>query len=195
MTDYKIYNINGMSEQEYDRYFSLMTPEKRERISRFRFEQDRKRTVAGEMLARQMLAAYSGIEEAALTFAIGEHGKPFVKNIQLMFNISHSGNLVLCAVSDRQIGVDIEKIRPVEERLIRYVCCDDEYRYVTEPDISPQEQQRRFFHVWTFKEAFFKCDGKGLGNFKNCNLFTPELLKRSKTFFYENYAVAYVWAE
>lgn len=51
-------------------------------------------------------------------FYRGENGKPLT-NLTLHFNCSHSGGFVVCAVGEREVGVDLEQIRPVHPRLER----------------------------------------------------------------------------
>lgn len=84
-----------------------------------------------------------------------EMGKPFFPDLpQLHFNLSHSGPLVLCALSDEgEVGVDIELIKPRRPRLPRYVMSDDEFSAF---DGSWEE----FTRIWTLKEAYTKYLGR-----------------------------------
>lgn len=80
----------------------------------------------------------------------GMHGKPYIAELpDFHFNLSHSGNYVVCGVSDTEIGVDIQRVRePVKETLTRRVRQDKE--------------QGDFFDIWAAKEAYCKCTGEGL---------------------------------
>lgn len=69
----------------------------------------RKQTVAGEMLARKMLSDYHHIPQENLVFQTGMYGKPYVEGCA-EFNISHSGDMVVCCIGDKQIGIDIEQL-------------------------------------------------------------------------------------
>ncbi len=164
------YNIRDLSDEMYIHYYSLMSEEKKRRVDCFRFEDDKKRTVVGEMLARQAISEWCGVPEESIVFEITEHGKPYAKDLNVEFNISHSADMVVCIVDTNPIGVDIEKIRPVDlntakrifrEEEIQYIfgCileADDYYHYLNDATLQ------RFFELWTKKEAYGKLVGKGV---------------------------------
>lgn len=107
--------------------------------------------------AKQLAAEEYNIEKSTLILSKGPHGKPFFKNLpNFHFNISHSGELKVIAVSDSNIGIDIEKLRTPNLSVTRRFC-EDEYTYVTQ-NASPTA----FFEVWTKKEAYLKYLGEGL---------------------------------
>ena len=91
------------------------------------------------------------------------------------FNISHSGDLVVCAVDDKPVGIDVEQIRPMDMKVAKYICKDKELIYIWgyEPCkddfimTSNSEILTRFFEVWTKKEATGKCIGIGAVDVKN----------------------------
>ena len=185
---YRLLSIRDIPKSQYELYYSLLSDEKRERVDCFRFEDDKKRSVFGEMLARKMIAEKSGVSEESLEFSVTELGKPYLTEPEVHFSISHSGDYVLCAVSDTPVGADIEKTRPVEERLIRRVCTDEEASFVLEGS-DAAERLRRFFRVWTAKEAFFKCRGTGITDLKSVSIF-EEPLSQIETFYHEDYAIS-----
>lgn len=159
-------DIRDLTDEEYTYWYSLMNADKKKRVDRFRFFDDQKRTVAGEMLARKAIAKWCNVAPESIVFGTKEHGKPYAKNLAVEFNISHSDNMVLCAVSNVPVGVDIEKIRPVDISVIKRVCNNDELEYVLQDN-----SYKRFFEIWTFKEAHFKCIGTGITNFSSVNYF------------------------
>ncbi len=167
----KFLNIRDISDEEYEKYFSLMSDEKKQRVERFRFEDGKKRTVFGEMLARKMISSARKTNEEKIVFKAGKNGKPYTKSVDIHFNISHSDELILCAVNDTPIGVDIEKVREINPSVIKYTCNKDELEYVYENGISKEESLRRFFEIWTFKEATFKYKGTGLDDFQMLDFF------------------------
>lgn len=188
---YQLINIHEISEEQYRYYYAMMDEKKREKADRFRFPKDRQRTIAGEMLARQLLAPRCGMPEEALRFAVAEGGKPYVCNAEgHHFNISHSGDYVLCAVSNAPVGADIERIRQVEENLIRYVCTEEELQYTLSDEIQAAEKWRRFFRIWTAKEAYFKYCGTGISDFKQLSIFEAPLAGKTATFYQGEYAVS-----
>ena len=87
-------------------------------------------------------------------YHLGERGKPLSESF--FFNVSHSKGMVVLAIADNDIGIDIEKIRPVKEDFIGYVCNEEERKYV--------KDNRSFFEVWTNKESLLKADGRGISS-------------------------------
>lgn len=82
---------------------------------------------------------------------VGEHGKPYLQNSSaVFFNLSHSGDYVLCGIADRQIGVDIQKRH------------DKDVSGVKEKIHNAQDKEEDFFLLFSTKEAFCKCTGEGL---------------------------------
>ena len=188
--DYQIIRLSDYSEEEYKSCLSIMPEERRRSVERYRFEADRKRTTAGELLARRMLSQRCGVRPEEITICRTERGKPYAKGMAVHFNVSHSGDLVLCAVSDSSIGADIERIRPVSDRLMQRVCNDAEYAYVTEDSISAEEKNRRFILLWTGKEAYSKYLGTGIVSVADADVLSKELQSGLTQFFYEGYAVS-----
>ena len=141
-----------------------LSANERERGRRFRFERDRRRFVTARGLLRRLLGRYLGLEPSRLRFGYGPRGKPFLAGEdELRFNVSHSGGLALLAFAwDRELGVDVEEEREVEEAEAiarRYFSSweERELRLLTEV-----ERQAAFFRCWTRKEAFIKATGDGL---------------------------------
>ncbi len=152
------YDIRNLSEEEYQKWYSLMNDDKKIRVDRFRFADDKKRTVAGEMLARKMIADECKTEAEKITFEKNEYGKPFAVGLNIHFNISHTGNYVVCAINNNPIGIDIEKLRDYKPNTARRVCSDEEILLIEKSE-NPAEE---FIKIWTKKEAFAKFSGTGL---------------------------------
>ncbi len=168
------YDIRDLTNAEYNKWYSLMSADKQHRVDRFRFNDDKKRTVAGEMLARKAIAEWCSVAPESISFGIKEHGKPYAKDLAVEFNISHSGDMVVCAVDDKPVGIDIEQIHPIDLTVAKRICTDEELLYLfghapTERDFTfttDIEILTRFFEIWTAKEACGKCIGTGLNNGK-----------------------------
>lgn len=111
-----------------------------------------------DFLAQVMKTEYglSPLPELART----ELGKPFFPDLpQIRFSVSHSKSLILCALSDRPVGVDIEDIRPRRDSLPEYALTQPEWeRYQSLGGDWPA-----FYVLWTRKEAWCKYTGQGLG--------------------------------
>lgn len=168
------YDIRDLTDDEYRKWYSLTSEEKQRRIDRFRFDDDKKRTVVGEMLARKAIAEWCSVAPKSIVFDTNENGKPYAVNQNVEFNISHSGYMVVCAVDDKPIGIDIEKIRPINLSISYKFCNNDELNYIFDTTISKEESLIRFFKIWTYKEAYFKFIGTGITDFKSVDYFNTD---------------------
>ena len=114
-----------------------------------------------------------------------EKGKPYLKGvIGFCFNISHTDGMTVLAVGDSEVGVDVEKIKKADLRIAKHRFLKNECDYVLEAD-----SDKRFFEVWTKKEAFLKYKGVGLsGGLKSVNVFNCN--PKIETFFIDGYAVS-----
>lgn len=110
-----------------------------------------------DFLARVLKTEYglSPLPELART----ELGKPYFPHLpHIQFSVSHSKSLILCALSDRPVGVDIEDIRPRRDSLPEYALTEPEFcRYQSLGGDWPA-----FYVLWTRKEAWCKYTGQGL---------------------------------
>lgn len=156
---YKI-NINDITTDLYEKYYGLMTDERKSYVSSFKNEAARKRTVAAEMLIKNAL------DDDNIEITKDEYGKPFIKNSNKYLSISHSGDYAVCAVSDRPIGIDIEKHRDINIKTALKFCNDAELEYIYKLDTNT-----RFFEIWTAKEAAFKLNGGKEKDFKLIDTF------------------------
>lgn len=189
------YDIRDMSENECNKWFSLMSEDKKQKVSRFRFDDDKKRSVTGEMLAKKAVEEFCGMSAEDVILRAGENGKPYAENADVHFNISHSGNIVVCAVNDKPVGIDVEQIRNIELKVAKRVYTHDELFYLfgfhpADEDfyMVPDEKMRlRFFELWTAKEAYLKYTGEGiLAELKTLEV-NPEKILRE---YYEDYVIS-----
>lgn len=158
-------DIRVITDEQFDRWYAMADPDRRARCDVCRMREDRLRAIAGDHLARIMLAELCGVEPDSVRFARSEAGKPYAVGLQAHFNISHSGHYVVCAVSRRSVGIDIERMRPIREKLARKVCTQAEWEWYQRAAGS-EDATRRFFRIWTTKEAYFKWLGSGITDLK-----------------------------
>jgi 4'-phosphopantetheinyl transferase len=141
----------------------VLSGEERVRAARLRTTELRLRFIAAHGALRRILTRYLGTEADAIRFEQTAFGKPFVAGTPVSFNLSHSEGLALCAITvDGQIGVDVERIRPVtdaDDLVKRYFAPLEASEYARQP---PSERTATFFSTWTRKEAFLKATGLGL---------------------------------
>jgi len=143
---------------------SWLSSDERRRAARFRFSRDRDRFVAARGQLREILARYLGTAPDAVTFAYGPQGKPrLAAHEALGFNLSHSeGQALLAVTRDREVGIDLERIRPdvdCERIAVDFFSTAEAAALMAMPVAA---RPGAFFACWTRKEAFIKAMGGGL---------------------------------
>jgi len=171
---------------KYDLLFSLVSPEKQERIKRFRNFQDAQNCLLGDILARVEICRATGFNNKQLEFTTNSYGKPcLTSNPQVYHNISHAGPYITCVIDDEPVGIDIELIKPIDMKIAKRFFAPNETTYILSAPNNIQIQ--RFFEIWTKKESRIKWEGtdllKHLPSFNVLN--TP---KQSKTFYHRVYS-------
>ena len=82
----------------------------------------------------------------------------FIEYPEIYFNLSHCQGMVACIISNKQVGIDVEWIRPFHEGVMRKVCSIKEQQLIMQ-STYPAET---FFRLWTLKESYIKAIGQGL---------------------------------
>jgi 4'-phosphopantetheinyl transferase len=149
-----------------DRFRRTLSTSERERCARLRSSRDRWRWALGRGFLRYTLSRYLGSAPELLAFQYGQAGKPSLADPwqPLEFNVSHSGELVLIAVtSGVPVGLDVERVRAVPrmESIARRWFAESDYRAIRRAS-SPHRRSRLFFETWTRVEATVKATGGGL---------------------------------
>jgi 4'-phosphopantetheinyl transferase len=143
------------------RWETWLSPAERERAARM-VPARRRELLAGHALAREMAAARLGLSPAAVPLTVSENGKPLCPGLWL--SIAHSGGAAGCAVSDRPVGLDLERIRAVPPRVLGALAPAE--RAYVDAGADEADRTRRFWRVWTMKEARLKCRGGILGQLR-----------------------------
>ena len=147
-----------ISRNKIDYYLSLVSEESRAKFKRFHFIEDSLRSLYGELLIRRAAAKSCGCSEKELRIGRSEHGKPFLYDCKMEFNISHGGDFVVCAVAEQPVGVDVEPVRDIDLGIARRFFHPSECELI----MGSEDSRSRFFDLWTLKESYVKWLGKGL---------------------------------
>lgn len=146
-----------------DQLEAILSGDEKQRAARFHFQPDRERFIAAHGCLRDILTRYLHCGPDQLRFSTNPHGKPALRDRKLEFNLTHSGDFALVAVTqERKVGVDIERMRQgISSQVIAR-------QYFSRSEVSellalPSEQwETGFFNCWTRKEAYIKAQGLGL---------------------------------
>ncbi len=143
----------------YSRIYEAASKQRREKTDRYRFMKDRMLSLGAEALLKHALMK-NGFSPDELHYGYTENGKPYLPEAAgFHFNISHSEEYVMLAVSDTETGCDIEKIAHADMRMAKQILTANEYMHFL--DTPESERDRMFFRYWTAKESVMKMLGKG----------------------------------
>lgn len=142
----------------FDYCLNHLGMETQQKILKLVRHQDQHASLMGKMLLLKGLLQFGYPRASLKKILYDEYKRPFI-NLNIDFNISHSGELIVCALSDKgKVGVDVEEIRSVKIEDFKDVLSISEYNKV----VISKDRDNQFFNTWTKKEAVVKANGKGL---------------------------------
>lgn len=135
------------NEETYQRYYKAMPEHRQAKADKIRFQEDRALSI-GAWTLYEIAKRESGVSDKAI------------------FNLSHSGQFVLCSIEDSgnseiKVGCDIEEIKKLHEKLIKRYFFESEERYILG---QPTEEMKAaaFYQYWVLKESFMKATRYGM---------------------------------
>ena len=151
--------------EELARLRELLSADELERALRYRFDKHRNEFILTRSNLRILLASHAGSSPEGVMFAYSPLGKPALDDgpTDLRFSVSHTdGMAILALVKGREVGVDVEKIRPEPDaqKLAKRFFSAQEGTFLER--LSGHELLDAFFRCWTLKEAYVKAKGGGL---------------------------------
>lgn len=163
---YVIKNKQGISENVFQYLLKFVSKNKKERILKQFKRKEAENILLGDILVKYAIKKSFGIKIKDMIFAKSKNGKPYLCNFEnIHFNLSHSGDYVVCIISDKPVGIDIQEIITPEDLLMRRVCSDKEYEQI----IESKDINNEFTKLWVQKEAVLKKSGIGInGDLRNC---------------------------
>lgn len=124
------------------RSLPFLTEEDKKRAEKFSFEEDEVLSLVSSYFKRRYVGEWT----------IGEKGKPLANN--KFFNLSHTAGVVVFVEADSDVGIDVERPRSINEKLLSYIADEEEKEFI--------QSERNFFEVWTAKESLSKAHGGGV---------------------------------
>ncbi|REH54897.1 4'-phosphopantetheinyl transferase [Tenacibaculum gallaicum] len=140
-------------------YLSSFPRKYKERLLRYQRWQDVQLSLLGRLLIKEGLSYFEKeIDFKKLMFT--EYDRPYFKDNDIQFNVSHSGELVVVIFTNKlvDIGIDIEKSHPIKVTEFKEQMTGYEEQKIFNSE-CPQDE---FFKYWTQKEAVLKATGRGL---------------------------------
>jgi len=152
--------LNTLCDSFFEDVMPLLSQERYTKVSRLRCGADKNASAAAYLLLRLVLLDTYNINET-VSFVYEKKGKPVLESYpDIHFNLSHCKNAVACAVSDEAVGVDIQHITPISDKVARRVMTDCEYAAFKASSAADDY----FCEIWTVKESFLKCTGQGIAS-------------------------------
>lgn len=151
-----IASINLLDDKNtYDKAYQSLSNQRREKVDKFKFVNDKKLSILSEILLKKALIELNVDSDIELTY--NKYQKPYLKNNDIYFNISHSGEYVICAISKDEVGCDIEYIKDIDMKIANKFFNENEYKTI----LNSNNQLDTFYRIWTLKESFMKNLGLG----------------------------------
>lgn len=146
-------DIENFTDSDFFQTIQYASNNRIEKITKYKFMIDKKVSLIAYLLLIYGLKKEFGIKKIPeiLTEKIG---KPYFKNSNILFNLSHTRNGVICSIYKNRVGCDIENI---VEKIIpaKSILCPNEIEMIG-------DNTKYFTKIWTLKEAYSKCTGLGL---------------------------------
>ncbi|MDY4362316.1 4'-phosphopantetheinyl transferase superfamily protein [Lactococcus lactis subsp. lactis] len=155
MSTIKVYYIDlrHFTQQDDSYLEDKLSNEKWKKIQHYRRYADKKRSIYSEMLIKYVVYKIKG-HDVEIEFEENSYGKPKVKGLNWDYNVSHSGNYVILAISNEKIGIDIQKKFEIDLGVLKFFHKSEQKMVQEDPSL--------FFTFWTLKESYLKYLGVGL---------------------------------
>ncbi len=187
-------NINDtvLDQTRTELLIKALFPYKENKIERYKQVGDKKRKLFGELLIKYVLSKKVNKKMNKIFLERNEYGKPFYEdNKSIHFNLSHSGDWCVCAFSQFPIGIDIERMEPMEIDWVDHFLHPDEIQKLIQ--LPDYHQLEYFYRLWTMKESFLKATGYGLSQW-SLELTESHIVSQTSSFqqfvFDENYMIS-----
>ena len=143
-------------EKTYEYYYEKSIPWRRKKADALKLQNVKVRSIGAGMLLKKALEEV-GVPKNLWSFTEAESGKARLSDaeeLMIDFNLSHSGDKVMCAISDCAVGCDVDMVK--ENAKVAK-------RFFTEREAElAQYDADMFTRIWTLKESFIKATGEGL---------------------------------
>lgn len=146
-------------------YLYYLSEDEKEKAIRYIPYQAKVRYICARYMLRAILSKYILQEARSIQFAYSPYGKPYICNsgvTDVHFNLSHSNRCIVYAIARAiPVGIDVEFLRSIDVEAIAKTSFSP-YEYLQLMDTAPEDREKKFYSLWTCKEAFVKNRGKGM---------------------------------
>ncbi|SNS38886.1 4'-phosphopantetheinyl transferase family protein [Dokdonia pacifica] len=147
---------NGIDQNSLKYYLDFLPQGFKEEVLKYRRWDDRYNCLFGKLMIYLGATMFGNDSFEFNKILKDSYGKPFMEDSNFNFNISHSGNTVVCVFSKQEVGVDIEEINDIDYDLFENVFTPKELQDIKDNGLDT------FYEYWTKKESVIKAIGKGM---------------------------------
>lgn len=157
-----IINIRQLEDENiFNKMMEVVSPYRRQKIALLKNKNDKMRSLGAAIALNKALGGY-GLEERAMEYESGSHGKPLLRYYpEIHFSLSHSKDYAICSIGSEEIGNDIEWVRSGKDNVAERFFASEELAWIKNAADS-KERDERMFRIWTMKESFLKVTGLGM---------------------------------
>lgn len=156
-----IYFFDDYENFSAEKFLDFLDGNRREKFEKTKQKRDRENCVVSYLLLKKALKQF-GIE--SFEILVGENGKPFLKDTNdVFFNISHTASGVAVVADESLVGIDIQDVLDVREKVIERCFSESEKEIIFSSDCPEKE----FTRLWTLKESAVKYNGETVAQLKN----------------------------
>ena len=153
-----------MQENNWSDWMGLVDCTRRERITQLKQTKDRVQSIGAGLLLRYsfLREGYTKEQWSDVKIRYGASGKPdIIQYPEFCYSLSHSGKWVICGVHSKELGADIQEMRPWNMRLAKRFFATEEYERLVQAE--EEQRKRMFYKMWAAKESYGKLTGDGIG--------------------------------
>ena len=129
-----------------------------DRLEKIALPEKRRQSIGVELLLNYAVKTLCPGIKLPLDIDVNEYGKPTINNSPYFISLSHSGDYAACAVSDSEVGLDIEANAKYNSAVIKRFFSSQEAAIVE----NSEDKNCGFAQIWTAKECALKYTGNGL---------------------------------
>lgn len=156
------YKLNeNINNNTFNFLLQFVEQNKQIRINKIKNKTNKDLSLVGDIITRYAIKKVFGICFKDISIKIDKLGKPYVLDYpNIHFNISHSGNIVVCAIYDKPVGIDVQRMDDVNFDSIakRFFTKSEQNIFF---NVEEENKKEQFFKIWTSKESFIKFLGTG----------------------------------
>ena len=144
------------------RFWACLSVEEKKQAESYHSKVLTSRYIVSHGVLRYILSYYTNQFPSNVEFIYGKYKKPFLKNNNIQFNMSHSHSMVCYLIAlNYEVGIDIEledSTLDIQE-ISNWIFTDAESKFLT--TLAPHKKLKFFYSLWTKKEALVKALGQG----------------------------------